>query len=561
MCCDFRGLHGAVTPSQLFSQMQAVALVKFIAHLVNQQVAHEVLALQVLSLLLAQPTADSVEIAISFVKECGQLLADVSPAGLNAVFERFRSILHGGGVDKRVLYMVEALFAVRKGGFEQFPRLLPELDLIEEGEQITHELGLTDAMDKEDALDVFRVDPKFKENEALWGRIRQEIIGDSDSDGDSDSGESDGSDSDSASGSDSGSAAQPPAAAAAAVGAGAAPDAVEAEPIDLAQLRRTIYLVMMSSLDFEECAHKLLGLRIPEEHAIEVCNMIVECCAQEKTYRKMFGLLGQRFCMLRGPYRELFEEVFARQFANVHSLETNKLRNVAKFFAHLLSTDALPWTVFEFVRLSEEDTTSSSRIFLKVLLQEVMGAVGMATLKTRLHDRSMRQVFEGMLPMADPRATRFAINFYTKIGLGALTDEMRHHLANAPALLAAQRARAAQLASDSSSDSGSDSDSSSGSYSSRSYSSRSYSSRSRSYSSRSRSYSSRSRSYSSRSRSRSPSRRRDRGSDRDRSPPPRSRRGRSASKERRMTARSPTPPPRAASTAAAAVYAAPPDRR
>lgn len=44
-------------------QVVAVALAKFIAHLVNQQVAHEILALQMLTLLLEKPTDDSVEVS------------------------------------------------------------------------------------------------------------------------------------------------------------------------------------------------------------------------------------------------------------------------------------------------------------------------------------------------------------------------------------------------------------------------------------------------------------------------------------------------------------------
>lgn len=42
---------------------------------------------------------------------------------------------------------------------------------------------------------------------------------------------------------------------------------------------------------------------------------------------------------------------------------------VAALFAHLLATDALPWSVLNCVRLTEEDTTSSSRIFIKYLFQ------------------------------------------------------------------------------------------------------------------------------------------------------------------------------------------------
>lgn len=50
-------------------------------------------------------------------------------------------------------------------------------------------------------------------------------------------------------------------------------------------------------------------------------------------------------------------------------METNKLRNVAKLFAHLMCQDAISWGVMACVRLTEDDTTSSSRIFLKYLFQ------------------------------------------------------------------------------------------------------------------------------------------------------------------------------------------------
>ena len=38
---------------------------RFIAHLINQQVAHELLALQIMMLLLEKPTDDSVEVCLS----------------------------------------------------------------------------------------------------------------------------------------------------------------------------------------------------------------------------------------------------------------------------------------------------------------------------------------------------------------------------------------------------------------------------------------------------------------------------------------------------------------
>jgi pre-mRNA-splicing factor CWC22 len=42
-----------------------------------------VISLEVLTLLLENATEDSVEVAISFLKECGQKLTEVSPRGIN----------------------------------------------------------------------------------------------------------------------------------------------------------------------------------------------------------------------------------------------------------------------------------------------------------------------------------------------------------------------------------------------------------------------------------------------------------------------------------------------
>jgi pre-mRNA-splicing factor CWC22 len=85
-------------------KIRCVSSTRFIAHLVNQEVAHEVLALEILTLLLESPTDDSVEIAISFLKECGQKLTEVSPRGIHAIFERLRNVLHESKLDKRTQY-------------------------------------------------------------------------------------------------------------------------------------------------------------------------------------------------------------------------------------------------------------------------------------------------------------------------------------------------------------------------------------------------------------------------------------------------------------------------
>jgi hypothetical protein len=72
-----------------------------------------------------------------------------------AIFERLRTVLHEGEIDKRVQYMVEVMFAVRKDGFKDHPSVMAELDLVDEDDQFTHLLTLEDAVDPEDMLSAF----------------------------------------------------------------------------------------------------------------------------------------------------------------------------------------------------------------------------------------------------------------------------------------------------------------------------------------------------------------------------------------------------------------------
>ncbi|KAG6744280.1 hypothetical protein POTOM_052996 [Populus tomentosa] len=363
---------------------QLLAAVKFIAHLVNQQVAHEIIALELLAVLLENPTDDSVEVAVGFVTECGSMLQDVSPKGLDGAFERFRGILHEGEIDKRVQFLIEGLFAIRKAKFQGYPAVRPELDLVDQEDQLTHEISLSEDIVAEITLDVFKPDPNFLENEKRYEELKKNL------------------------------------------------------------------------LDFEEAGHKLLKIKLEPGQELmlqfdvaeaefrdylwmELCIMLLECCSQERTYLRYYGLLGQRFCMINKVHQENFEKSFVQQYSMIHRLETNKLRNVAKFFAHLLGTDALPWHVLAYIRLTEEDTTSSSRIFIKILFQELSEHLGIRTLNERLTDPTMRDSFESIFPKDNPKNTRFAINFFTSIGLGGITENLREYLKNMPRMIMQQQ--------------------------------------------------------------------------------------------------------------------------
>ncbi|XGW09487.1 hypothetical protein V3C99_011634 [Haemonchus contortus] len=397
-----------------------VTVSKFIAHLINQRVAHEVLALEIMILMMETPTDDSVEVSIAFIKECGAKLLEVSPRALDTIFTRLRAIVQDGdamNLDKRVQYMIEVVLTIRKDKFKAYPAVLDELDLIDEEDQITHTISLEDAINPENELNVFKLDPNFEMNEKQYEEIRAEIIGDDDDSDDEESeddGIGSGDDADGQSG--------------APASTTGTTEIIDNTEQNLVAFRREVYLTIQSSLDFQEAAHKLLKMHVSKEMEVELCHMLVDCCCQQRTYERFYGLLCERFCRLRKEYQMTFEKIACDTYATIHRFDITKLRNMARLISHLLFTDAISWTIFTDVKLTENDTTSSGRIYLKYVFQELCESMGLTKLYERVTDPTLQQAFAGLFPRDNPQNTRFAINFFTLTGLGGLTLDLRQFL-------------------------------------------------------------------------------------------------------------------------------------
>lgn len=226
-----------------------IATTTFLAQLINQRVAPEIIALQIFILLTETPTDDSVEIAVNFTREVGAFLAENTPKLNNGLYERFRALLHEGVIDKRVQYMIEVLFLVRRDKFKDNPAVPEGLDLVEEEDQLTHNVHLdTEGLKNDEMLNVFKVDPDFLQHEEEYKAVKREILGDSDDeddDGDDESGDTDDEEEEEVEDG---------------IKADGTVDIHDQTGTNVVNLRRQIYLTIMSALDFEEGVHKLLKI-------------------------------------------------------------------------------------------------------------------------------------------------------------------------------------------------------------------------------------------------------------------------------------------------------------
>lgn len=385
----------------------------FLAHLTNFQVVSENLVAQILILLLHKPSDDSVEIAVNLTREVGQFLEEMNASIARVLFDQFRNILHDSAIEKRVQYQIEVLFQQRKDKFKDNPSIKEELDLVEEEDQITHNIELHGELEGQDSLNIFKYDPEYEQNEEEYKKLKAEILGEGSDDEDDSDGEDESSESEDEE--------------------QKAVEIKDQSNADLVNLRRTIYLTLMSSADYEESVHKLLRIQIPVGLEKEIPEMVVECCSQEKTYTKFYGGIAERLAKINRMWNDLFEAAFTDYYEKIHRYDSNKLRNIARLFGHMFGSDAINWYCLSIIHLNQEETTSASRIFIKILFQEISEEIGLKKLQARCRDPLLQPSLEGLFPRGDERRNiRFSINYFTSIGMGALTEDMREHLQNLP---------------------------------------------------------------------------------------------------------------------------------
>ncbi|KAI5953775.1 CWC22 [Candida theae] len=487
---------------------------QFLSCLTMHQVVNEVTLLQIIQLLLESPvTNGDVVLCTEIFKVVGRFLILKSRVPTTVILNRVKDLVQEDqdGLSYKSQNSLRNLLKLGQSQFKSIPLIDKQLDLVDDEDKQTHVLDLQEVITSKDYLNVYHYDKEFDRHEKEYDALRKEILQDDDVD------EEGGVDN----------APEPAKENAISRPAEIVSDMTQS---DLIQYQKQVYLTVMSSMSSEEAVHKLLKLsrqrsqpqsstkstsqyqlQQQQQSSQTLCDMIIKCCSQEKTYSKYFGVIGEILCGKNHHWQNNFITLFKHYYSTIENFEANALRNIGKFFGHLFAADVVPLDkAWDDVRITQQDTNPARRILLKFIFQEMVEELGIDEIKARLiNDSYVKRGLNGVFPVVDvdeddAEHLRFSINFFTAIGLGVLTEEMRHVLNNLPP---SARGRGRNRIRGSSSRGSSYSYSRSGGSSSSSGSGSNSHSRSGSYSrSRSQSFSrSRSNSYS-RSRSRTPSR-------------------------------------------------------
>ncbi|CAR21779.1 U2-type spliceosomal complex subunit CWC22 [Lachancea thermotolerans CBS 6340] len=371
------------------------AMAALIAELFNYEVLHEILILQILHLLMEGVNVDSACLAMFVLSKCGRQLMLVAKTAHDLAFESLRKFFQENKVERAVYRRFEDLFDLRK---RNYPQLSKRIHLPDH-ETVTHTFLLdleSSTPSSDESLEEFRYDRNFMEKESEIETLRSKLF--------------------------------------ALEGTDATPD--EQRPAEdktqsrELEMKKKIYLTLKGSLSGDEAAHKILKYKFPDSEKKAVVDILVTACSQETTYSKFYGIVAERLCSSHKSWKAAFGQSFHDNYSAVDEFQANQVRNMGKFWGHILASDYLGFEVFESVHMNANETSSAGRVYLKFLFQELVLDLSIDTLQARLDEPYIQPFLVNLFPKDDAEKSRFSINYFTAIGLGRLTEGMRQALAD-----------------------------------------------------------------------------------------------------------------------------------
>ncbi|KAJ3132648.1 suppressor of glycerol defect, partial [Irineochytrium annulatum] len=191
-------------------------------------------------------------------------------------------------------------------------------------------------------------------------------------------------------------------------------------------VRRSIFVVLMSSEDCVDAHDRLLRLRLKDKQEREIPRVLLHCAGAEKTYNPFYALVASRFCGAGATKATTHAFRITFQFALWDAIrafeegegdgdgekggEVRKVSNLARFYAFLIGGGFLGLTI-----LKTLDFTALSRLpalFSQILFTRLLAPTITTTSKgtrAKAEDDTALAPFERLVKVEDSEPLRDGI--------------------------------------------------------------------------------------------------------------------------------------------------------
>ncbi|KAG7089478.1 hypothetical protein E1B28_011160 [Marasmius oreades] len=158
-------------------------------------------------------------------------------------------------------------------------------------------------------------------------------------------------------------------------------------------IRRSIFVVLMSSDDYVDACERLSELKLSEMQQRDIARVLVHCCGNEKTYNPYYTLVCQHLCRFSHSYKitlqyclwdflrdmgetevggmEVIKNLKDEHGFDVKSISPSRMKNVAKAYAWWIAKDCVSLLVLkpiDFSQLKPQAQDFLEELFVHIFL-------------------------------------------------------------------------------------------------------------------------------------------------------------------------------------------------
>lgn len=144
-------------------------------------------------------------------------------------------------------------------------------------------------------------------------------------------------------------------------------------------VRRSIFVAVLSATDYEDAYVRLLKLRLNKDRQREIPNVLIQCAGAEQGYNPYYTLIAKRLCSdrkIRWSFQDALWKLFRRLGESIfgddadeededEAIDMRRLVNIGKMYGHLVADGALGLQLLKCLNLPY--LQPKTRAFVEVL--------------------------------------------------------------------------------------------------------------------------------------------------------------------------------------------------
>ncbi|KAF7312428.1 MIF4G/MA4-domain-containing protein [Mycena indigotica] len=350
-------------------------LIVLISELYNFQVISCVLVYDIIrGLLETELTEFNVDLLLKIVRNSGQQLRQDDPSSLKDIIQIVQSKIsdHTETLSSRTRFMVETLSNLKNNKVKRNVTLNQGYDAVERMKKFLSGLGKNRHVMAHEPLRVSLQDLHSAERKGKWWLVGAAWGGDPLVEA---------------------AAAKEPARAREELGDNALLKLARKQGMNT-DIRRSVFVVLMSSDDYVDACERLSQLNLTEVQQREIVRVLLHCCGNEKTYNPYYTLVAQHLCRSSHSYKITLQFClwdFLRDLGEVNvggaeimknlkdnedgfdvkNISSSRMRNVARAYAWWIAKDCLTLAILkpvDFTTLKSQSTAFLRELFVQLFV-------------------------------------------------------------------------------------------------------------------------------------------------------------------------------------------------